>query len=282
MLADASNPHETLEVASTDGARIRLCRHGGHLLSARTASGHELLYLSEKAIFEPGAAIRGGVPIIFPQFSDHGSLPKHGFARTAPWTLVRAETDAHGPAVAELTLRDDERTRALWPQAFEASVRVRAYGEELEQTLTVQNPGDGELRFTAALHTYLAVDDLAAVHLRGLEGRSYRDSADGGRHVPGNAVPIVFGHEVDRIYPHPLPIDLEDGRAHIAMHTTGFGDWVVWNPGPEKARNLTDVEPDGWRRFVCVEAARITEPVVLEPGQSWSGVCVMAAGPGGS
>lgn len=41
---------------------------------------------SSKAFFKPGKAIRGGVPVVFPQFGP-GALPQHGFARN---NLVRA------------------------------------------------------------------------------------------------------------------------------------------------------------------------------------------------
>jgi glucose-6-phosphate 1-epimerase len=32
---------------------------------------------------------------------------------------------------------------------------------------------------------------------------------------------------------------------------------VVWNPGPEKARALGDLEPEDYRRFVCLELGNL-------------------------
>ena len=48
-------------------------------------------------------------------------------------------------------------------------------------------------------------------------------------------------------------------------------DVVVWNPGPAKAKAMTDLPDDDWTRFLCIEAASIGRPVVLGPGQQWTG-----------
>lgn len=65
-------------------------------------------------------AHRGGIPIIFPQFSDMGSLTKHGFARTAVWEL-RSQS---GDAKVTLALSSSAATRQVWPHDFEALYRV--------------------------------------------------------------------------------------------------------------------------------------------------------------
>ena len=39
----------------------------------------------------------------------------------------------------------------------------------------------------------------------------------------------------------------------------------------ELAARLADLDPDGYRRFVCVEAAIFRAPIVLEPYQTWRG-----------
>ena len=49
------------------------------------AGGEDWLYLSPQADYSPGASIRGGVPVVFPQFSGMGPLPKHGLVRTMTW-----------------------------------------------------------------------------------------------------------------------------------------------------------------------------------------------------
>ena len=62
--------------------------HGAHVTSWKPARDHdERLFLSERSEFRAGTAIRGGIPVIFPQFAAEGPLPRHGFARTSEWTL---------------------------------------------------------------------------------------------------------------------------------------------------------------------------------------------------
>ena len=46
---------------------------------------------------------------------------------------------------------------------------------------------------------------------------------------------------------------------------------MVWNPGPEKARALSDLGDAEYREMVCVEAAAAAAPVVVQPGATWWG-----------
>src|SRR6478736_8745915 len=64
-----------------------------------------LLFLSEKSRFEPGAPIRGGIPIIFPWFGKpEGRTSQHGFARLRPWELVEVKKQTAGSIIVHLTL----------------------------------------------------------------------------------------------------------------------------------------------------------------------------------
>ena len=53
-----------------DGARAELYLHGAHVTAWTPAgAGDERLFLSAASEFRADAAIRGGVPVIFPQFA---------------------------------------------------------------------------------------------------------------------------------------------------------------------------------------------------------------------
>src|SRR5688500_11527362 len=141
-----------LRLSHASGGTAEVYLHGAHVTSWVPAGGSEALFLSRAATFAPGAAIRGGVPVIFPQFAGMGPLPKHGFARTQPWERV---DDGDRPNAVRLRLRDSERTRAVWPHAFVAELAVEVGDDGLSMALTIQDPGDSAFDFTAALHTYL-------------------------------------------------------------------------------------------------------------------------------
>ncbi len=254
---------------TVDGASAQVVTQGAHVTSWHTRDGVERLFLSQQSDFRAGAAIRGGVPIIFPQFAGLGPLPKHGFARTAQWQLH----DSRMPDTVQFRLQDSDATRALWPHVFSAEYSVTLAGEALVLALSVRNTGAVPYSFTAALHTYLRVTDIEQVRLKGLQGLRYSDTANGGRDcVEADPVLAIRG-EVDRIYfSSKQPIILsEPGQRDVVCSATGFADTVVWNPGPEKAAALADLEPGGYRHMVCIEAAAIGAPITLAPQASWRG-----------
>ena len=83
--------------------------HGAQVLSWRPDDGRERLFVSTRAVFDGKAAIRGGMPVIFPQFGERGALQKHGFARNQSWQFTGVHAAA---AVFELQHASGD---ALWP-----------------------------------------------------------------------------------------------------------------------------------------------------------------------
>jgi glucose-6-phosphate 1-epimerase len=263
---------EKLEIAASDGACVELYTHGAHVTSWKPASGEERLFLSQRSLFSPDAAIRGGVPIIFPQFASMGSLPKHGFARVNEWDVVRAGTTSKRKGEARLRLTATPQTRAIWDHGFSASFIVSVEGMSLTMALSVLNDDSKPFDFTAALHTYLLIDDVRSTSVLGLQGTEYRDSAAGGARRCQDDATLSIAGEVDRIYYGVTsPIEVNDAVRRTRISMTGFTDAVVWNPGAERAASLTDMEPTGWLRMLCVEAAAIGAPIHLEPNERWTG-----------
>jgi glucose-6-phosphate 1-epimerase len=263
----SSSPFQPITLRTAAGASASLFAYGAHLTSWCAADGREHLFTSTTAELRAGAAIRGGVPIVFPQFAGLGPLPKHGFARTALWQVISASGDA-----AELQLRDDDATRAYWPYQFVAQYRIKLDDTALSLTLSITNTGTRSFSFTSALHSYLRVHDIAQVSITGLQGLYYNDSANGGvRSLQPDDVLRIEG-EVDRIYlsaTQPIRV-IEPGQRTVECRAEGFDDTVIWNPGAAKAAALTDLETDGYRQMVCVEAASIGKPVVLTPNLMWT------------
>jgi glucose-6-phosphate 1-epimerase len=265
---------ELLTLRAAAGASATLYRYGAHLVSWY-AAGRERLFTSSSTALRNGVAIRGGVPIIFPQFAGFGPLPKHGFARTASWQVMQQRDDS-----VQLQLTDSAASRRLWPTQFVADYQVQLTADALQMTLSIRNTDPGIMTFTAALHSYLRVAHLAEVAVAGLQGLTYSNSAAGGIQAVETAPELRITGEVDRIYfsaAQPLTVR-EPGQRSIVCSAAGFADAVIWNPGAEKAAGLPDLEADGYRQLLCVEAAVVNQPVSLVPGATWSGAQQLTLG----
>ncbi|MGB8930986.1 MAG: D-hexose-6-phosphate mutarotase [Anaeromyxobacteraceae bacterium] len=253
------------------GARAVVALHGAQLLSWTPARGRDWLFLSERAELAPGKAIRGGVPICFPQFAALGPLPRHGLVRTRAWRAAGKQL-VDGEPVVSLALEPDAELRALWPHPFRVGYSVQLGDARIQLELAVENTGREPLSFTAALHGYLAIGDVEAVTVEGLTGLEYRDAAAGEqlRIEQGDALSIRG--EVDRVY-HSVPnaVVLREPDRSLSIRADGFPDVVVWNPGPAKCAALPDMEPGGWRSMLCIEAGAIREPIVVPAGGTWRG-----------
>ena len=254
-------------LAHASGASASIDPQGAHVLSWSPAAGDERLFLSDRSIFEDGVAIRGGVPVIFPQFAGEGPLPKHGFARNRRWRLVGQQ--AH---TARWQLQADAQTLAIWPHRFACELVVTLADRELLIELSVENTDSQPQTFTAALHSYLRVGEIADARIEGLQGLRYRDSTQGTREFVEAAASMAIVGEVDRIYfDAPQSLRLRERDRQLRIEQRGFVDTVVWNPGAERGAAFADLEPEGFRRMLCVEAATVGRPVTLQPGQRWSG-----------
>ena len=274
----AASVSPVITLRADDGATVDIHRHGAHVTSWRPAGDSEdRLYLSPRSEFGGSAAIRGGIPVIFPQFAAEGPLPRHGFARTSLWALGCVAREADGAAEAELVLRDSAETRAVWDAAFKAVLAVKVFARRLEVSLRVENVGEAAISFTAALHTYLRVHDVADAELTGLRGTLFRVSGDSTLRSD-EADRVCFDDFVDRVYVGAPPrLELRDRHRGMVIEAEGFPDVVVWNPGRERAASLRDLEPGDERRFVCVEAAVVQTPVTLGAGRRWSGTQTLTA-----
>jgi len=257
-----------LVFVTDDGAQAEVYLHGGHVASWKPANGEERLFLSNTSEFRSGVAIRGGVPVCFPQFAGFGPLLKHGFVRTLPWSI------RHGGANSiALQLSESAATLKLWPHAFTAVLTVSIGAQSLLLEFEVTNTGDAPFEFTGALHTYFLVGDVRSTVIEGLSGRRYADRSGGGfvESVQSEG-PIAFEGEVDRVYySAPERVIIRETDRTTTVMSRGFPDVVVWNPGPIMGAKMADLELDGYRRMVCVEAAVVGKPITVEPQATWRG-----------
>ncbi|KAF1716672.1 D-hexose-6-phosphate mutarotase [Pseudoxanthomonas yeongjuensis] len=251
----------------TPQATAAFSLHGGQLLSYVPDGFVDLLWLSPDSKRAPDA-IRGGVPVCWPYFGRQGQtddVPQHGFARNTAWTLVETTNGSDGETTIELSLPEHAGT----PLRLSQTLRV---GRGLTQSLTTRNTGTAPVAFTQALHTYFHVGDAQRVQVGGLEGLTYADKYDGREYLQAGAWSLRDPGRCDRIYRRAGGrYVLHDPvlRRRIELQTSGSRSLVVWNPGEQGIAAIGDAPADGWRHFVCLEAANAGEDVIeLAPGET--------------
>lgn len=258
-------------IRAADGAQATVTLYGGHLVAWQTSDGQERLFCSRDSALDGSRAIRGGVPVIFPQFGARGTGMRHGFARVATWQL-ESNGDADGAAWAQFILQHTDLPDAIpttWPWAFTLRLRVAVQGLSLELQLSVHNTGEQAFPFSAALHSYFAIDQLGEARIGGLQRVRYSDE------TPQDALQaeelLQFADKLDRIY-YQLPgaLTLQSGSHTLRLEQQGFTDAVVWNPGAQDAAALPDLADDEYQRFICIEPALI-QPDTLAAGAQWTG-----------
>ncbi|HZX26845.1 MAG TPA: D-hexose-6-phosphate mutarotase [Telluria sp.] len=247
-----------IRIAAPDGAQATVTLYGAHLVSWKSADGKERLFMSSASALDGSRAIRGGVPVIFPQFAERGAGLRHGFARTSTWRHIGDGVSA-GATYADFELGDEDlsaQAAASFPRIFRLRLRVSIWAQQLQLSLDVTNQGDDMLQFAAALHTYYLLQPGETARIAGLE-----------------AAPFEVNQKIDRIYRHiGAPIALNGMR----LEQQGFRDAVVWNPGAEDAAALPDMADDEYQRFVCIEPAAV-DPMPLYPGETWTGRSIVTA-----
>lgn len=248
----------------------------GAAVTSWTTRGEDHFWLSDTNKWEPkGKAIRGGIPICFPQFGPYGDLMQHGFARVSEWDIKNCMVNEDGSVSAVFGLssemKDQEGVQA-WPYQFDAEYTVTLGYVGLETKLAVTNKGQEPIQFTAAFHNYFKATKVDNARVFGFEGCKFLNRLEGDKEMPAEedtGSGFLIAQETDRIYlnaPEELAMfDFASLKVLKIKKTPTLGDATLWNPfGAEGA------DP-GWENFVCIEPACITKPATVQPGETWVG-----------
>ncbi|EXC22512.1 Putative glucose-6-phosphate 1-epimerase [Morus notabilis] len=274
------NGIDQVVLRSPQGASARVSLHGGQVTSWRSEHGEELLFTSSKAIFKPPKAIRGGIPICFPQFGNGGSLEQHGFARNKIWAIdddppPLRPNDSHGKSFVDLILRPSEEDLKCWPHSFEFRLRVSlATDGDLNLISRIRNVYCKPFSFSFAYHTYFSVSDISEVRIEGLETLDYLDNLFQRERFTEQGNAVTFESEVDRVYlsaPNGIAILDHEKKRTFVIRKDGLPDVVVWNPWEKKSKSMGDFGDEEYKQMVCVDGAAIVRPITLKPGEEWTG-----------
>ncbi|MGZ0018741.1 D-hexose-6-phosphate mutarotase [Nitrosomonas sp. wSCUT-2] len=251
----------------TAKAKAVISLHAGQVLSYQPAGeADDVLFLSEKAYYQDGKAIKGGAPVCWPWFGadpEGKGRPGHGFVRNRGWNVIATEALANGDIKVTVGLDDTPETQAIWPHAFSLRQEI-VVGDTLNLSLITRNTGKEKFNITQAFHTYFKVGDITRAKIAGLAGCDYLDKAGGGNTQKHQTGDVTIDAEVDRIYlnvGNTLTIDDTALSRRIQITSQGSKTAVVWNPWEKIAKDMADLEDDDYKRLLCVETTNAADDV---------------------
>ncbi|MFH6907768.1 D-hexose-6-phosphate mutarotase [Vibrio fluvialis] len=252
-------------------ATAGIALHGGHVVSFQPAGQSELIWMSDAAIFDGKAALRGGIPVCWPWFGRLAN-PGHGFARSSEWRLVEHRENEQG-VIVTLGLNANDATLAIWPYQFDVLLHVEV-SEQLKVSLEIHNTDEKAWTFSGALHTYLNVGDITQVQTTGM-GAEYIDSLQDAKVCQGGET-LALTDTIDRVYTQPeVQIEVQDPvlKRTLVVENSGHNSAVLWNPWSQGAASIGDMTDDGYKTMLCVEstlhAPCLSAGKTLQPGEQY-------------
>mmetsp|Transcript_7216 Transcript_7216/g.7846 ORF Transcript_7216/g.7846 Transcript_7216/m.7846 type:complete len:287 (+) Transcript_7216:90-950(+) len=283
----SSAPEGCVELCHASGSKCTVSIYAAHVTSWSLPDLGEQLFMSSKAEMTPGTAIRGGVPICWPQFGTFRTAKnspglKHGFVRQSSlWQVDEKGTDSD--TIALRLIPDDDMLKK-WPGQWEVLYTVSLRARSLSLKMEVVNKGEEALEFTGCLHTYFRCKACEECSVQGLKGEKYDspigDSFSGAKVEDRASVPICDGKtQMQLLYGSAgdAIVLSEAGQPRISLTKSGMPDWVIWNIGDDDVHTLKDMGEGEQRHYVCVEPGFATVPVEVAPGRTWCGVHEMRA-----
>lgn len=155
----------TVQATLPSGDSVNIYLHGATVTSWKTSDGDDKILLSTASPLNGSAAIRGGIPVVFPNFGtapdNHqtSELPSHGFARNSTWTFAGQEESEEG-VVLTFTLSSAqliEKYQTAWPYQAEMTYNVSLSKDNLAVNFAIDNKDTQAIDFQFLLHTYLSV-----------------------------------------------------------------------------------------------------------------------------
>ncbi|SEK99301.1 aldose 1-epimerase family protein [Parapedobacter koreensis] len=189
-------------------------------------------------------------------------LPRHGFARDKPF-----DGKLVSPTEAAFTLTDSEETRAVYPFAFQLTLRYRLEGHSITCTYEVRNPSDSQpLLFSIGAHPAFAAPAREG-------GPAYSDYF---LEFPGDEALVCHKLEGNLVSAHTETIALDEHRRLPLRHDLFYADALVLKTLRSKTIILGNTINDrgitfhheGFSYF-GIWAAKDADFVCLEP---WCGI----------
>lgn len=267
-----------------DGAEVEVYLFGATLTKFKTKSGKDVIWLSSTAKLDGTKAIRGGIPLVFPQFgAPIKEMAQHGFARNNTWKL-RGHTDDG----VILTLDNTAATHDAWKYPYKLTFTIALSSESLTTTYSVENTGTEAFPFHSLQHTYLNVADISKTTVTGLRGQRFMDktTADPAALTIETREVIRVEQFTDRIYVGPTATgkgaQVKVSGPTMTVDVSGTSvlkgpdgptpvnnDVVMWNPWEKNAKGMGDFDDDGYNRMLCIEPGLVSGFHLLPAGSTF-------------
>lgn len=260
----------------SEKANALISIYGGQALTFRPLHAQDdLLFLSKRAYYQQGKAIKGGVPICWPWFGpdpEGKGRPAHGFMRNRMWEVIETSVTPDNDILIILGSTDTEETQAIWPRSFILRLEI-TISDTLNLELITRNPGTQACTITQAFHTYFSVGDIRQTQVSSLENTRYIDKVNDNLEKTQIGA-VTIESEVDRIYQSVGSSDLvihdTARKRRIRIASKGNRTAVVWNPWAKISAEMADLEDDDYLRFICVETTNAaTDRVHIPPGSEF-------------
>ncbi|EPQ60813.1 galactose mutarotase-like protein [Gloeophyllum trabeum ATCC 11539] len=278
------------------GASAEILLYGATVISWKSGSKAnstpvERLFVSSKAALDGSKPVRGGIPVVFPNFGapthpEHAKLSQHGFARSAVWNFDSVVMDNEAGVSVRLTLTPTPDIMVKYLRPFHLAYVVTLAEHQLSTDLHVKNtsqttstPPDA-LEFQALLHTYIRApaNDVLIFPLQGKKYYDKTEPTEQARNQPKEETRAGVDVKAftDSVYEDVAgKYEVTWPGGSIEVKAKNFKDVVVWNPSAEAGSKLADMEDGGWERFVCVEPGYVRGFARVNPGETWVGQQVL-------
>jgi glucose-6-phosphate 1-epimerase len=237
---------------------------GAQLHSAEILEGVEIFYSSP--LIKKNNIIRGGVPIIFPQFGNVGRLKKHGFARDLNWVKLYSKI-INEEEIVKYSLITSKYKSLNWDFEAKLSLTFKLIKNvSLSINLNIQNIGNEIFSFTGGLHPYFFIKNRKNLKIYGLEDSEYIDTdpSINSFHLNGDS-------GIERLFLTNSDIEVYTGYKTLMLTIEGFENWMVWNPGISGAKYIEDLPDNDWDKFVCIEPLVNNKSIMLCPNEIFNG-----------
>lgn len=291
MTVEDHNDKVILSLDNDPTTTLTILKYGATVISWKV-QGKEQLWLSEAAKLDGSKPVRGGIPLVFPNFGktkieshETFNLPQHGFARNSTWEFLGQTTES--PLTVQFGLSPEQANPdiyKLWKSKnansnenpdFTLIYSISLASDKMITKIDVSNPGKTAFDFNWLFHSYFKVNDIEDIVVTNLTDEHCFDQLLKTWYIEKSPM-VNFTEEFDRIYknihPDKLLQIIKLGKVQQNIKRNNLPDAVVWNPWIDKANSLGDFEPKkGYLDMLCIEAGHVTDFVTLEPSECWSG-----------